>query len=534
VDAAVSWFCYYSVERHLISAEQCRELRDAFGAEVDLITFAQAVLDHQMCDDVDSIQQIMDDAHTNAEVGSSPPRDVFEDGLDTGAATGAEGADDSLELVVNEPIGAAAVGGTSPPPPESSPSPMGSPMSMGASAGDLPSLDGVENMTDSEVGDIVRQFLTVCRGMGASDLHLSAMAIPFVRLNLQIKTVADKPLSPEASARLNTVLLSESQSAEFDAHKDLDFGLAVPDSGRFRVNLMVHKQGVAGTYRLVPDRIMSLVELGFRDTKTITNLLDHHNGLILVTGPVGSGKTTTLAALVDIINSKREDHIITVEEPIEIVHQSKKCNVTQREVGPHTRSFASALKGALREDPDVIVIGELRDLETIEMAITAAETGHLVIGTLHTSDAATTLDRLLDVFPPDQQQQIRAMTAESLRGIICQKLIPRDVVNGLAVASEILIHTIAVANIIREGKTHTLAAVLQTGAQQGMQLMDQSVFELWEDGSISQENALMHLKDKQFINRILNPAATGASEKSAEPASMPSTAGSKKKGGWFK
>ena len=527
MDAAVSWFCYYSVERHLISAEQCRELRDAFGAEVDLITFAQAVLDHQMCEDVDSIQQIIDDAHTNAEVGSLPPRDVFEEDLDTGAAAGDEGAGDSLELVVNEPIGAAATGGTSPPP-ESSP------MSMGTSAADLPSLDGVENMTDSEVGDIVRQFLIVCRGMGASDLHLSAMATPFVRLNLQIETVADKPLSPEASARLNTVLLSASQSAEFDAHKDLDFALAVPDSGRFRVNLMVHKQGVAGTYRLVPDRIMSLEELGFRDTKTITKLLDHHNGLILVTGPVGSGKTTTLAALVDIINSKREDHIITVEEPIEIVHASKKCNVTQREVGPHTRSFASALKGALREDPDVIVIGELRDLETIEMAITAAETGHLVIGTLHTSDAATTLDRLLDVFPPDQQQQIRAMTAESLRGIICQKLIPRDVVNGLAVATEILIHTIAVANIIREGKTHTLSAVLQTGAQQGMQLMEQSVFELWEDGSISQDSALMHLKDKQFINRILNPSAAEGPQGSAESESMPSTAESKKKGGWFK
>ena len=534
MDAAVSWFCYYSVERHLISAEQCRELRDVFGGEVELITFAQAVLDHQMCDDVDSIQQIMDDAHTNAEVGSSPPRDVFEDGLDTGAAAGDEGAADSFDLVIDEPAGAAAVGGTSSPP-ESSPLPMGSPMSVGTSAVDLPALDGVENMTDSEVGDIVRQFLIVCRGMGASDLHLSAMAIPFIRLNLQIKTVADKPLSPEASARLNTVLLSESQRADFDAHKDLDFALAVPDSGRFRVNLMVHKQGVAGTYRLVPDRIMSLVELGFRDTKTITKLLDHHNGLILVTGPVGSGKTTTLAALVDIINSKREDHIITVEEPIEIVHASKKCNVTQREVGPHTQSFASALKGALREDPDVIVIGELRDLETIEMAITAAETGHLVIGTLHTSDAATTLDRLLDVFPPDQQQQIRAMTAESLRGIICQKLIPRDVVNGLAVAAEILIHTIAVANIIREGKTHTLSAVLQTGAQLGMKLMEQSVFELWEDGSISQDSALMHLKDKQFINRILKPAAAGAPQNSTEPESMPGTAESKKKkGGWFK
>jgi len=245
--------------------------------------------------------------------------------------------------------------------------------------------------------------------------------------------------------------------------------------------------------------------------------------LILVTGPVGSGETTTLASLVNILNEEREDHVITVEEPIEIVQASKNCNITQREVGLHTKSYGTALKGALREDPDIIVIGEMRDLETIEMALTASETGHLVIGTLHTSDAATTLNRILDVFPPMQQPQIRSMAAESLKGIICQKLL-RSIDGGVVVATEMMLVNLAVSNMIRENKTHLLAGVMQTGSKQGMCTMDQSIFELFEDGRISEEVALAGIADKLLKERIKKPP----------PPSPEDEDDAAKKKGWFK
>jgi twitching motility protein PilT len=236
---------------------------------------------------------------------------------------------------------------------------------------------------------------------------------------------------------------------------------------------------------MVPAKIPRLAELGLRNLKPIQKFLSYHNGLILVTGPVGAGKTTTLAALVAELNETRDDHIITVEDPIEIVQPARRCNITQREVGPHTKSFASALKGALREDPDVIVIGELRDLETIEMAITAAETGHLVIGTMHTSDAATTLNRLLDVFPSAQQPQIRASVAESLRGIICQRLLPKAK-GGLALA----------------GKTQGLRNTMETGVREGMCLMDGVVFELWQRRKITAETAKANISNRMVRARV--------------------------------
>jgi twitching motility protein PilT len=226
-------------------------------------------------------------------------------------------------------------------------------------------------------------------------------------------------------------------------------------------------------------------------------MLSYHNGLILITGPVGSGKTTTLASMVAYLNETRFDHIITVEDPIEVVQPARGCNVTQREVGPHTRTFASALKGALREDPDVIVIGELRDLETIEMAISASETGHLVIGTMHTSDAATTLNRLLDVFPPTQQTQIRASVAESLRGVVCQRLLP-GTEGGLVLACEILVSNTAIQNLIREGKSTGLRNTMETGVKEGMCLMDNVVFGLCQEGRIGADVARANI-----TNRVL-------------------------------
>ena len=277
---------------------------------------------------------------------------------------------------------------------------------------------------------------------------------------------------------------------------------------------MYQKDGISGSYRLVPDHISQLEELGFlpRDASTIRRLLDYHNGLILVTGPIGAGKTTTLAAMVDVANEKRSDHIITVEEPIEILQVSKNCSVTQREIGKHTISYHTALKAALREDPDIIVVGEMHDLETIENAITAAETGHLVIGTLHTSDAANTLNRLLDVFPPSQQAQIRAMTAGSLRGIVCQKLVP-DGYGGIALVYEILVNTMSVGNLVSEGKTYQLKSTMAIGAKQGMFIMDQLILEKFNAGLLTYEAARLQMTDAATIGELEKIHAVSEAQK---------------------
>jgi twitching motility protein PilT len=337
---------------------------------------------------------------------------------------------------------------------------------------------------------------------GASDLHLSTGSRPFVRKNRQLLFLSDHELTEIDALRLNTALLSSSQKKIFLERKDYDYALALSATDRYRVNLMVHKNGPAGAYRMVPDKVRSLSELGFAaHLPTLNKLLSYHNGLILITGPVGSGKTTTLASMVDYLNSSRTDHIITVEDPIEVVQPAKGCNVSQREVGPHTKSFFTALKGALREDPDVIVIGELRDLETIEMAITASETGHLVIGTMHTSDATTTLTRLLDVFPPSQQTQIRASVAESLRGVVCQRLLPAN--DGkLTLACEIMVNNTAVANLIREGKSQGLRNTMETGSKDGMCLMDNVIFTLWQEQKISRETALAGINNRVLRSKI--------------------------------
>ena len=355
--------------------------------------------------------------------------------------------------------------------------------------------------------------LTCLRALGCSDLHLSAGAKPFVRRMLNIERFDDYVLPAEDAERLNTVLLSPERKARFYEDMDINFALEV-GKDRFRVCLMMHKDGMEGSYRLVPDHICTLEELGFMDSDIthIKRLLDYHNGLVLVTGPIGSGKTTTLAAMVNIINDKRTDHIITVEDPIEILQLSKNCQVTQREIGRHTISYRTALKAALREDPDIIVIGEMHDLETIENAITASETGHLVIGTLHTSDAANTLNRLLDVFPPSQQPQIRAMTAGSLRGIICQRLIPAAG-GGLTVAYEVLINTLAVSTIICEGMAFRLKSTMATGSKQGMCTLDQCLLEKYKQNLIEHEVALGLMRDQSVISQLQAEWATREARK---------------------
>ena len=374
--------------------------------------------------------------------------------------------------------------------------------SSGVGLDQLPDLSKISDMSDQEVADVVINMLTTVQEMGASDFHLSAGSPPFIRQNLKIQRLSDQVLSAQDASRLNTIFLSEEQRKSFDEKMDLNCAQRINNS-RFRVSLMMQKDGVAGSYHIVPDRIRSLEELGFLpdDVVTVERMLDYHNGLILVTGPLGSGKTTTLAAMMDVLNKKRKDHIIAVEDPIEILHESKNCIVTQREIGRHTDSYSAALKGALREDPDIIVIGELHNLETIENAITASETGHLVIGTLHTCDAANTLNRLLDVFPPSQQQQIRTMTAGSLRGIVCQQLLP-GADQHLTIGYELLVANLAVSNIIVEKMTHRLKGVMETGQKAGMCTFEGSVLEKFKLGKVSEDTAREYIRDKAVLGEL--------------------------------
>ena len=281
---------------------------------------------------------------------------------------------------------------------------------------------------------------------------------------------------------------------------DADFAYA-NNFARYRTSVVRQRLGVDLVFRIINTKVRTMDELGLPEHLKL--LTRYQNGLILVTGSVGSGKSTTLAALVDQVNIERREHIITLEDPIEYVVEPKGCHITQREVHTHTRSFAAALRGALREDPDVIMVGEMRDLETISLAITASETGHLVLGTLHTSNASRTLDRLLDVFPPDQQEQVRIMVSESLRGVISQQLIPRADGKGRILALEILTNTPAVANVIREAKTFMLPGIIQTGKKQGMQLMDDALVELHTRGQIIAEEAYARADQKQEMRTRL-------------------------------
>jgi len=469
----VRWLIHLGIQQKLFTREQCEAVMRVVGDGACLMDFAQRLIDDGIVSDVDRLEGVGTEAMARASESEAPS---------VGGAA------------------APVAGGLAP---AETPSPGNDTMPPFIDRGPPPDFDfsGLGEFTDEGLERELRQFLRDTAHYGASDLHLSAGAKPFLRRNRALIHLSDRPLSPEDALRLNTVLLASHQKQVFLERRDFDYALALDNENRYRVNLMFHKQGAAGSYRMVPARIPRLPEIGLRDLAPIHKFLSYHNGLILVTGPVGAGKTTTLAALVAELNETREDHIITIEDPIEVVQPSRKCNVTQREVGPHTKSFATALKGALREDPDVIVIGELRDLETIEMAITAAETGHLVIGTMHTSDAATTLNRLLDVFPSAQQPQIRASVAESLRGIICQRLLPKAK-GGLVLASEILVANAAVSNLVREGKTQGLRNTMETGLKDGMCLMETVIFELWQKQKITATTARANISNRMIRAKI--------------------------------
>jgi twitching motility protein PilT len=348
----------------------------------------------------------------------------------------------------------------------------------------------------------VDEYLAVGERAGASDIHLGVNAPPIWRLHGTLQPIwPDAPrLTSDQTLALAEGFLSTLQKTQLSERGDADFAYA-NQVGRYRTSVVRQRLGVDLVFRIINTNVRTMDELGLPEHLKL--LTRYQNGLILITGSVGSGKSTTLAALVEQVNMERREHIITLEDPIEYVLEPKGCHITQREVHTHTRSFAAALRGALREDPDVIMVGEMRDLETISLAITAAETGHLVLGTLHTGNASRTLDRLLDVFPPDQQEQIRIMVSESLRGVISQQLIPRADGKGRVLALEILTNTPAVANVIREAKTYMLPGIIQTGKRQGMQLMDDALAELHKRGLISADEAYARADQKQEMKTRL-------------------------------
>ncbi len=336
---------------------------------------------------------------------------------------------------------------------------------------------------------------------GASDIHLVIGKPPMMRLNGEITEIPGYPvLTAEQSKNLIYSILFEEQRARFEEHWELDCSFAVQGGARFRVNVLMQKNGVEAVMRVISSKIPTPEQL--RLSPAIVRFSDLPRGLVLVTGPTGSGKSTTLACIMQMVNEKMTGHILTVEDPIEFVYESAKSIFRQREVGQNTKSFNNALKSALRQDPDVILVGELRDLETISLAVTAAETGHLCFGTLHTQDCPSTVDRIIDVFPPHQQAQIRVQLAVVLQGIVCQTLIPRLDGAGRVAAREVLVMTPAVSNLIREGKTHMIYGAIDTGAKFGMIPMDKALADLVREGLIAPEEALIRAHNVDNLKQL--------------------------------
>jgi twitching motility protein PilT len=339
--------------------------------------------------------------------------------------------------------------------------------------------------------------LQVAVERGASDVHVHSGAPIGLRLLGRLEDLDPQPLAPAVAARMIDEVLDDSQRAALARDGQVDFAYALPGHARFRANAYRQQRGVDAVFRTIPSEPPTLQSLGLPES--LARLADHHQGMVLITGPSGCGKSATMAALINILNQTRTDHIITIEDPIEYLHSSRRAIVNQRQVGPHSASFARALRAALREDPDVIAIGELRDLETTSLAIAAAETGHLVLGTLHTNGAVRTINRMLGVFPPDQQPQMRTMISESLRAVVSQRLLARADGRGRVPALEVLMVTKAAANLIRENKTYQIRSILQTGAAHGMTLLDASLAELVRKGVVSRDEALLHAEDAAKI-----------------------------------
>jgi twitching motility protein PilT len=348
-----------------------------------------------------------------------------------------------------------------------------------------------------DMAEILKQVID----QDASDLHLAVGVPPMVRVDGHLLGMDYPVLSPIEARELIYSILTQDQRQKLETDWEVDFSYSLFGQGRFRVNAYFQRGTLGAAFRLVPVAIKTVEELGL--PKVVHSFCYKPRGFVLVTGPTGSGKSTTLAAIIDEINEKRADHIVTIEDPIEFLHHHKRCVVNQREVGTDTKAFTAALRSALRQDPDIILIGEMRDLETIQIALTAAETGHLVFATLHTQDCPQTIDRMIDVFPPHQQSQIRVQIAATLEGVLTQQLLPKASGSGRVAACEVLISTPAVRNLIREGKTHQLYTVMQTGAKLGMQTMNSSLADLVRRGQITKELAMRGSSGPEDLERLL-------------------------------
>lgn len=371
--------------------------------------------------------------------------------------------------------------------------------------------------------DLIAALQEVVR-LTASDLHVTSNAPPMLRIDGALTPIEGSEVwGRDRVTKALQSLLTKAQLETFEKELELDFAFAVSENARFRVNFYQQRDAVGGAFRLIPTEIKPLEQLGVPDT--VARFAELARGLVLVTGPTGSGKSTTLAALIDLVNRTRTDHVVTVEDPIEFMHGNKRSLINQREVGSDTHSFSAALKHVLRQDPDVILIGELRDLETISVALTAAETGHLVFATLHTQDAAQTIDRVIDVFPPHQQDQVRSQLAATLQGVVCQTLVKVASGKGRVVATEVMVITPAIANLIREGKTYQIQTALQAGRELGMFTMDQHLAELVDKGKITHAAAMEKAHDVEGLKRLIHRADPGGGDVATRMASAASDFG---------
>lgn len=355
----------------------------------------------------------------------------------------------------------------------------------------------------ARLDDLLRQM----KQHGASDLHVTSGSAPYMRIHGDMVKLNYRNVSSETCQSLIFEILTEKQKELFTENWDLDLSYPLAGVGRFRVNVFMQRNGISSVFRLIPETIKTIEELDLPEQ--LASLIDASEGLILVTGPTGSGKSTTLASLIHTINERKQSHIITIEDPIEFVHENHRCLISQRELASHTKSFGAALRAALREDPDIILVGEMRDLETISLAITAAETGHLVFATLHTNSAIKTIDRVIDVFPEGQQTQIRVMLSESLRGVVAQALLPRPDHQGRVPVVEVLVNVPAVANLIREGKTHQIASVMQTGRAHGMVTFEGAIQDLIQKNLISKEDGMSFLRRRSAGKQLASSGGHG-------------------------
>ncbi|MBK8096468.1 MAG: type IV pilus twitching motility protein PilT [Planctomycetes bacterium] len=361
----------------------------------------------------------------------------------------------------------------------------------------------------------MEELLNLMVQRGGSDLHLSVGSPPRIRIDGKLIDSEFEPLHPEVAKKLVYSVLSPDQVAKFEKNFEIDFSFGVSNLGRFRTNAFMQRGSVAAVLRVIPFEVFDFQSIGL-PVKVCESICNLPRGLVLCTGSTGSGKSTTLASMVNYINESRQNHIITIEDPIEFLHRNKSCLVNQREVGGDTHGFEKALKSVLRQDPDVVLVGEMRDLETIEAALTLAETGHLTFATLHTSDVTQTVNRIVDVFPAHQQQQIRTMLSFTLQAVVCQQLVPRAQGKGRVLAAEIMIVNPAIRALIRDNKAHQIMSIIQTGGAAGMKTMNQALFDLYRAGTISYEDALEHCGDEADFQRLMERASgAGATRRPA-------------------